>query len=259
MEDECKTLNRKLDGLKGGLAPADKNKFANEVRSEERAKFMKELALLKKKWEREMESKAKEMAKGMAGPKGPSMADLTQAATQQNDFKRPTAEMVTQTEVDEHGVWDKQDGWFLPVSGTRLARQRWKSGLHFASCPQCKGAGNFIGMAARLLREMMRGGGNALVDEDKKPRGKTGARWLIPDDLVRFLSNIPRSALAISPKPLTWTLRRVWHLVDKKSRMDHTDEVRVLLYYCSFFLFLFVVSLSLSYPSIYYCLPACLL
>lgn len=228
LEDENKTNLRKVEALKGGLSVAEKNAFAADIRNEERAKFMKELALMKKKWEKEMEARAKEMAKAMQGPAGPSMADLTAAAKQNNDFKRPTAEMHTQTQVDEHGIWDKQDGWFLPVSGTRQARIRWRAALNFASCPQCRGAGHFIGMAAKLLRMMMRGGGNALVDEDKKPKGKTGARWLIPDDLVRFLSNIPRSALAISPRPPAWTLRRLWHHLDKKAKSDHLDEVQGL-------------------------------
>ena len=50
-----------------------------------------------------------------------------------------TGEIDTQTEVDEFGVWDKQDGWVLPVTGTVVARARWKKSLKFAHCPSCKG------------------------------------------------------------------------------------------------------------------------
>ena len=42
-----------------------------------------------------------------------------------------TGEIDTQTEVDEFGVWDKQDGWVLPVTGTVVARARWKKSLKF--------------------------------------------------------------------------------------------------------------------------------
>ena len=71
-----------------------------------------------------------------------------------NRFKKPsepqeikrsveTNEMSTQTEVDDFGLWHKQDGWTLPISGTILARNLWKKACRFATCPSCKGIGMF--------------------------------------------------------------------------------------------------------------------
>ena len=186
------------------------------------------LALLKKQWQKEAKEREKELRKELAGKSGGagiSMSELTKSNSgDDNGFKRPMATQETQTEVDECGVWDKQDGWTLPICGTLIARQRWRKAIKFSQCPACHGIGAFIATAARLLKAMQRGGGNQLVDENKKPKGKTGAVWQIPDDLVRFMSNLPRSVMAISPKPLPWVIRRVWHLLEKKYDADDADE-----------------------------------
>jgi hypothetical protein len=54
-------------------------------------------------------------------------------------FKNPKKDSETQTTVDEYGLWDKQDGWIFPISGTLIARDRWRKSINFASCPHCKG------------------------------------------------------------------------------------------------------------------------
>jgi hypothetical protein len=53
-------------------------------------------------------------------------------------------EMNTQTEYDDFGVWDRQSGWTLPISGTAKARNRWRKTLLYASCPSCKGVGKLL-------------------------------------------------------------------------------------------------------------------
>ena len=163
------------------------------------------------------------------GDAKPSFAELTKNVDN-TAFKRPMDSAGTQTEVDDDGIWDKQDGWTLPISGTclrlhayiyvcifcvclslslsvsftlaltpdplyiitiptigtRIARYRWRQAIQFSQCPSCHGIGAFIALAAKLLKIMQRGGGNQLVDESRKPRGKTGAVWQIPDELVRI-------------------------------------------------------------------------
>jgi hypothetical protein len=50
-------------------------------------------------------------------------------------------DMETQTEVDDFGVFHRQDGWVLPISGTAAVRNRWHRATKFAGCPHCKGIG----------------------------------------------------------------------------------------------------------------------
>ena len=48
IEEDALSMSRKLDKLAGGLTEAQKGMFANQIRSEARAQFMKELPALKK-------------------------------------------------------------------------------------------------------------------------------------------------------------------------------------------------------------------
>jgi hypothetical protein len=125
--------------------------------------------------------------------------------------------------VDEQGIWDKTDGWNMPISGTVVARQRWREAIKYAKCPNCKGTGNFVALCARLLKAMVRG--MPVNDDEQRPKGaKQGSVWQVPDDLVRFMSNLPRSVQALNPRPLTWALRRVWVLCHDKKVCDDADS-----------------------------------
>ena len=68
--------------------------------------------------------------------------------------KMPTKESSTQTQVDEMGLWDKQDGWVLPISSSEEARKKWRMAFRVATCPQCKGVGGFVAKCATLLRKV---------------------------------------------------------------------------------------------------------
>jgi len=229
LEDQNKSLSVKLEGYSGGMSDKDRQLLINQTRSEARAAFMRELAQLKKQWAKENEAKLRDLQEKMKGMSAaPSMAELTKSGDADTGFKRPLVAVETQTEVDENGLWDKQDGWTLPISGTIIARKRWKKAIEFSKCPSCHGIGQFVALAAKLLTAMQRGGGSQLVDENRKPMGKTGAVWQIPDGLVRFMSNLPRTVMAISPKPLAWCVRRVWYLLAEKFKADETDETQGL-------------------------------
>ncbi len=136
------------------------------------------------------------------------------------DFKRPKIGACTQTEVDEHGLWDRQDGWVLPISGTVIARRRWRDARAFVKCPSCRGIGAFVGCVAKLLRNIQRGE-QPIADTENVARA---VKWSIPDDLVAFMGNVPRSAQAIRPKNITWVLRRVYLLLAGKTVADREDD-----------------------------------
>ena len=201
-----------------GIPERQVQKMIRDARQEEIMKATKQQNDSRRKWIKETEMRLRE-AEGKTNSL--SMAELTEQAKQTNDFKRPKVDGGSQTEVDEQGLWDKQDGWSLPVTGTLVARQRWRAAIRFSKCPKCKGTGDFIGLCARLLKALLRG---VPLSDDDVPKGKTGSTWIIPDDLVRFMGNLPRSVFAMRPRPMPWVLRRVYKLCDDKKAADDTDE-----------------------------------
>ena len=196
------------ESAKESLSLFDKRKaeFMREVRDEERMKHMQAMHELRGRLMKQLKQEYEAQLKAAATNQGKSGATVVDAAEEFNklaalaqnaqDFKRPTANMSIQTEVDDLGLWDKKDGWVLPITGTLLARQRWRRALEFAKCPQCKGIGKFIGYVAILLKQMQRG--QPPVEDHKNT--KKGLKWSVPDDLTRFMSNLPKSAQAINPK-----------------------------------------------------------
>jgi hypothetical protein len=219
------------ESAKESLSLFDKRKaeFMREVRDEERMKHMQAMHELRgrlmKQLKQEYETQLK--AAGSNQGKGATVVDAAEefsklAALAQNaqDFKRPTANMSIQTEVDDLGLWDKKDGWVLPITGTLLARQRWRKALEFAKCPQCRGIGKFIGYVAILLKQMQRG--QPPVEDQKN--SKKGLKWSVPDELTRFMSNLPKSAQAINPKGVLWAFKMVWVLVEEKSSAVESDN-----------------------------------
>lgn len=54
-------------------------------------------------------------------------------------FKRPSGDSSTQTVATDDGLWDKADGWILPISKNAVARNQWRRAMNFAHCKSCKG------------------------------------------------------------------------------------------------------------------------
>ena len=244
-EAEIKLCNERLEYLenirisyekmqessKESLSLFEKRKaeFMREVREEERMKHLQAMhdlrSRLMKQLKQEYEAQLK--AAGANQAKGVTVVDPAEefnklAALAQNaqDFTRPKANASIQTEVDELGLWDKKDGWILPITGTLLARQRWRRACEFAKCPQCRGIGKFVGYVAILLKQMQRG---QPPTEDQKNL-KKGLKWSVPDELTRFMSNLPKSVQAINPKGVLWSFKVIWTLVEEKGLADESDN-----------------------------------
>lgn len=47
---------------------------------------------------------------------------------------------------------------------------------------------------------------------------------MLPDELVEFLANLPKTVQATNPKPLSWICKEVNNLLDEKHRADIQDE-----------------------------------
>lgn len=64
------------------------------------------------------------------------------------------AESMCQTEVNDDGLWQKQDGWVINTDEDVLAKALWRRAIRFVSCPCCKGAGEFLMNAIEESRKV---------------------------------------------------------------------------------------------------------
>lgn len=79
--------------------------------------------------------------------------------------RRPMRPASTQTEMhDVHSTSDNSEpffdisgGWVLPVSGSLVARQRWREAFAFAKCKYCRGVPRQISKTALSLRQAQYG------------------------------------------------------------------------------------------------------
>eukprot|EP01041_Mallomonas_annulata_P009005 gene9005-18640_t len=168
----------------------------------------------------------------------------------------------SQTELDSEGVglWDIADGWTLPVNGTLQARSRWRTAIRFVQCRSCRGQGRFIGQAAALFKSCFNGEplewDDDSDDEDadarpkdavSKTKGKSGVStgtstgmkgkakrvktdvvteaWHLPDELLKFVSHVPKTVLAAQPLSTARLLGTIWGIFGLKSRVDREDDV----------------------------------
>ena len=58
----------------------------------------------------------------------------------------------------------------------------------------------------------------------KKAKKKSNVVWTIPDDLVAFLVNLPRTIQAKRHHKMPWILHRLWKLMALKSVADAEDN-----------------------------------
>ena len=150
-------------------------------------------------------------------------------------------EGTSQTEVNDDGLWQRQDGWVINVDEDVLAKALWRRAIRFAACPCCQGAGEFLKNAIEMSKDPKKvkkeeeedsdeDPSDAVEDGGKKIVKKRGRRsgvheeWMLPDDLVEFLSNLPKSVQGTSPKPLPWLCRELNGILDEKLVADELDD-----------------------------------
>ena len=61
----------------------------------------------------------------------------------------------------------------------------------------------------------------------KKMRGRRNGAdpcWMLPDELVEFMSNLPKTVQATRPKTLAWLCKEVNDVFNEKTEADKQDE-----------------------------------
>lgn len=143
-----------------------------------------------------------------------------------SQYRRPRAESGTQTAATNEGLWDAQNGWVLPISTTALARSRWRKCINFARCPACKGNSRYLAQAAVLFKKATLGVAPVGLVEETKASLVEGStmKWVLPDNLIAFLSNLPPAVQAWNPRSFVWTVKMSIIFLEHKSQMDEEDE-----------------------------------
>ena len=76
--------------------------------------------------------------------------------------------------------------------------------------------GNFMSAAAAQYKHLLRG--EVMVDNSHDIK-----IWRIPDQIIRFISNIPRAIQAEKLHDTKWVLRHVWNFFEFKMKTDAND------------------------------------
>lgn len=196
-----------------------KAKVANEQEMSTLAlKFAEERLRLTQKYEKAHHAH-QDLLRDMAALRDKAKAfDSIRASS---DLRRPLRDNSCQTNVTDNGLWDKQDGWVMPISQTARIRAMWRRGMKFAACPACRGVGKYVHKVGAILRAVKRGKElikEMILEEDQ-------SKWCLPDECVRFLSNLPKTAQAFRPHGLAWTVHCVYYIFALKYAVDREDDV----------------------------------
>jgi len=204
--------------------------------AEERKKMFEELSRFRVKKEKKPEVKPQVVLKPTKRIKRFAKPEpVKEVVTIANKIIQ-MSDASSQTEVNDDGLWQKQDGWVVQTSEDVLARALWRRAIRYASCPCCQGAGEFMKMIVdqskmkhkkKLAIEDLDDDNEGLDKQAKKIRGRRNAvdkNWMLPDELVEFLCNLPKSVQGATPKPLPWLCNEINMIFDEKLTADLEDE-----------------------------------
>ncbi|KAI9993469.1 hypothetical protein PInf_015552 [Phytophthora infestans] len=142
----------------------------------------------------------------------------------------------SQTEVDDDGLWDVQDGIPRFVSKNMVHKMMWRRFNAFVACKNCGGR-----PLPKTIKTNPFGRGTQddtieeldiwSVDKGKKRTKKTTRRferieqqWELPSHTILFLSNLPKSVVAFPFYSAERVISQIEQIYDDKFASDRTDE-----------------------------------
>ncbi|KAL7692247.1 putative calcium binding protein [Plasmopara halstedii] len=142
----------------------------------------------------------------------------------------------SQTEVDDDGLWNVQDGIPCFVSKSVMHRSMWRRFSAFVACKNCKGRP--LPKAARMstykrdLQDVDREDLDLLFADFGKKRTEKATRrlerieqeWELPRHTVLFLSNLPKSVVAFPLYSAEHVISQIEAIYDDKFISDRIDE-----------------------------------
>ncbi|KAK1938163.1 hypothetical protein P3T76_009313 [Phytophthora citrophthora] len=141
----------------------------------------------------------------------------------------------TQTEVDDDGLWDVQDGIPRFVSKSATHKMMWRRFNAFVSCKNCGGRPIPKALKTNPFGQTSSDNNEEIdiwsVEKGKKHTKKAARRierieqqWELPSHTVLFLSNLPKSVVAFPFYSLENVISRIEAIYDDKFVSDRADE-----------------------------------
>ncbi|KAG7399039.1 hypothetical protein PHYBOEH_009930 [Phytophthora boehmeriae] len=140
----------------------------------------------------------------------------------------------SQTEVDDDGLWDVQDGVPRFVSKNVVHKMMWRRFNAFVACKNCGGRPLPKATKMNLLGSSSEGNeevdiwsidkGKKLSKKAAKRIGRIEQQWELPSSIVLFLSNLPKSVVAFPFYSLEKVITQIEAIYDDKFASDKVDE-----------------------------------
>ncbi|KAG6972917.1 hypothetical protein JG687_00001215 [Phytophthora cactorum] len=142
----------------------------------------------------------------------------------------------SQTEVDDDGLWDVQDGIPRFVSKSVVHKMMWRRFNAFVACKNCGGrplpkAAKTNPFGTSTQDDNSEEIDIWSVDKGKKRTKKAAKRlerieqlWELPSHTVLFLSNLPKSVVAFPFFSVELVISQIEAIYDDKFASDRTDE-----------------------------------
>ncbi|ETP17030.1 hypothetical protein F441_08484 [Phytophthora nicotianae CJ01A1] len=142
----------------------------------------------------------------------------------------------SQTEVDDDGLWDVQDGIPRFVSKNTVHKMMWRRFNAFVACKNCGGRPLPKTAKTNPFGRNPQDDDSEEIDiwsvaKGKKRTKKTASRlerieqlWELPSHTVLFLSNLPKSVVAFPFYSIERVISQIEAIYDDKFASDRTDE-----------------------------------
>ncbi|KAL3663009.1 hypothetical protein V7S43_011951 [Phytophthora oleae] len=141
----------------------------------------------------------------------------------------------SQTEVDDDGLWDVQDGIPRFVSKNVTHKMMWRRFNAFVSCKNCGGRPIPKALKTNPFGKTSPDNNEDIdiwsVEKGKKHTKKAARRierieqqWELPSHTVLFLSNLPKSVVAFPFFSLEHVISQIEAIYDDKFASDEADE-----------------------------------
>ncbi|TMW56979.1 hypothetical protein Poli38472_002904 [Pythium oligandrum] len=196
-------------------------------------------------YQREQQEEAREQHKRLMDEMkhvGPPLRDKERLLTQREKAIRELTVLTTpvdkstaaaQTEVDDDGLWDVRDGVPRFVAKPVWHRMLWRRFDAFVRCKNCHGRPIAHTKGAKL-KDPERD--QDYIDVWSLTRGERHTKkaikridaieveWELPDAIVLFLSNLPKSVVASPFYSLSHVIEQIEAIYDDKFVSDQADE-----------------------------------
>ncbi|ETV86140.1 hypothetical protein H257_02598 [Aphanomyces astaci] len=195
------------------------NRLLEHHHHAEQARVVEQSRVLKEQLLKQLEEARRENDEAQEDDRLEHLLLSSNAAFGQSSTPSATSVATTQTQVDDDGVWDIQDG--VPTCVSKLARVRmaWRRFDAFVQCKLCHGRPKPHSDTDKAYAEVW-----DVKAMRKRWQAAVASEWQLPLVLQQFLTHLPRTVMAFKYYTLPATMDRVEAIYDAKLLADCHDE-----------------------------------